>query len=110
MRRHQLNSRSSSDVWDDIWATDAYAKSKERLQRAKRRADAFHLDRLIRSNAVVLDIGCGSGELLGMLAEPPRWLVGMDRSTTALSLAKKRNALERIDYLLGTAEALPMKS
>lgn len=110
MRSHQLNSKSSYYVWNDIWARDVYARSNERLQRAKRRAEAFNLNGLISSNAIVLDIGCGSGELLGILAERSRLLVGLDRSATALNLAKKRNPVRCIRYLSGAAEALPVAS
>ena len=110
MRTHQLNPQSLDYVWNDIWVEDVYARPAERFQRAKRRADAFDLERAISSNAAVLDIGCGSGELLGVLEERCGLLVGLDRSTTALNLAKKRNSGTRIHYLSGAAEALPLSS
>jgi len=110
MRSRELNSKSVRYVWNDIWAKDVYAESKERIRRAKLRAAAFDLDGLIEPDATVLDIGCGSGELLGMLAERPRALFGLDRSNKAIGLARARSGATHIRYLVGTADALPFAS
>lgn len=107
MRTHQLKPESSAYVWDQIWAGDIYAWPAERLQRAQRRANAFSLERFITPNAAILDIGCGSGELLGILEESSRLMIGLDRSTTALNLARGRSAAHA-HFVAGLAEALPL--
>jgi 3' terminal RNA ribose 2'-O-methyltransferase Hen1 len=45
----------------------------------------------------VIDLGCGEGKLLRMLAADPRWqrIVGMDVSTSALKSAARRLHLDR---------------
>jgi ubiquinone/menaquinone biosynthesis C-methylase UbiE len=72
--------------------------------------DAFDLERVIGSNAVVLDIGCGSGELSGILEKRTGLVVGIDRSAVALDLATKRSAGKRVHYVSGAAEALPLSN
>jgi ubiquinone/menaquinone biosynthesis C-methylase UbiE len=110
MQTHELNSNSANYVWNAIWAQDTYSSPQERLRRAERRADAFDFAQTISSGGAALDVGCGSGETAQFLEEYCSLIVGLDRSFTALDLARKRNSSSRIHYTLGEAEALPFAS
>jgi SAM-dependent methyltransferase len=65
----------------------------------------------IAQPARVLDIGCGTGNLLAALAAklPGAALVGVDPSTSLLDKARRRPELGGVDLLEGTAEQLPFE-
>ena len=109
MRTRVLNSNVSRYVWDDVWQSDRYAEQSERMQRALKRAAAFDLQRLLAVNKFVLDVGCGSGEILGLLgnARPDLSLYGVDRSTTAIHLARTRYSDSSTKFSCSAAELLP---
>jgi ubiquinone/menaquinone biosynthesis C-methylase UbiE len=57
--------------------------------------------------ARVLEVGCGTGALLAELAELPADVVGLDRSSAMLAVARRRTA-GAVMLLHGCAEALPL--
>jgi ubiquinone/menaquinone biosynthesis C-methylase UbiE len=61
--------------------------------------------------ASLLDIGCGTGNLLAELAVafPRAGLTGVDPSTTLLDKACQRPELARVTFLEGTVEGLPFE-
>jgi len=71
-------------------------------------SDALHLV----AGGTVLDAGCGSGELLGMLASQGMTVIGGDQSPEMLSEAGKRFAgsplRSDVHLRLGSAEHLPV--
>ncbi|MFB6438948.1 class I SAM-dependent methyltransferase [Streptomyces sp. NPDC056411] len=63
----------------------------------------------------VLDLGCGDGLLLELLAEsrrgrPGREVAGLDLSVAELALARRRPGLERAALCAGRAQQLPFRS
>jgi ubiquinone/menaquinone biosynthesis C-methylase UbiE len=110
MRTHELNSTSSNCAWNAIWDQDPYSHPQERLQRARRRADAFNFARVISSGGVALDVGCGSGETARILEKHSSLVVGLDRSFGALSLAMRRSSGSAIQHISGDVELLPFAS
>jgi 2-polyprenyl-3-methyl-5-hydroxy-6-metoxy-1,4-benzoquinol methylase len=109
MPLHTLNARVKRYVWDDIWRSDAYAGSVERFQRADKRVAAFKLIEILKGDERILDVGCGSGELLGALAtkKPGLSLIGADRSIVALGLARKRSSARVANYICADVSLLP---
>ncbi|MGW4221536.1 class I SAM-dependent methyltransferase [Streptomyces bacillaris] len=55
----------------------------------------------------VLDLGCGDGLLLELLARPGRQLTGVDLSSHSLALARRRPALFEAKLEEGRAQELP---
>lgn len=85
------------------------------MVRGKAQCGRWLIDELnLEPESSVLDIGCGPGVILGLLAEavPHGRVVGLDPSVTMLRQAAKRNAdmLARgvIELLQGEAESLPL--
>jgi len=58
-------------------------------------------------NGVTLDIGCGAGSNLRTLVSAGLYAIGLDRSTYALTLARRR---EGIPLLAGDLNKLPIKT
>lgn len=79
------------------------------MQRALKRAAAFDLKGLLAPKSYVLDVGCGAGDMLGLLADvsPSLNLYGVDRSTTAIQLACTRYPNLTARFSCGAAELLP---
>ncbi len=65
----------------------------------------------LRDNDVLLDVGCGTGEILtGISAKYPKArLYGLDISRKMLQVAGKKNSDGRITYICGDAEKLPFR-
>ena len=66
---------------------------------------------LVRSDAVVVDVGTGTGELLLPLAQAAGKVIGVDRSEKMLQACRRRVAsagLTNVELRLGPAEALPV--
>ncbi|MCP3801310.1 class I SAM-dependent methyltransferase [Allokutzneria sp. A3M-2-11 16] len=55
----------------------------------------------------VLDLGCGDGALLDLLASPGRQLTGIDLSPDSLAVARRRPALAGASLVEGRAQELP---
>lgn len=62
---------------------------------------------LPRKAARVLDIGCGRGDYLGMLAQVSREVVALDFADILLKDAQKKSNPKVTDYILGDATSLP---
>ena len=63
----------------------------------------------IGAGGPVLDIGCGTGNLLGVLRSrfPAAHLVGIDPSAALLARALQRDDLSEVELIAGDAERLP---
>ncbi len=60
-----------------------------------------------RSAGVVVDLGCGTGELSALLAGHAKRIIGVDQSSRVLDLARK--ACPSGDFRLGEIDHLPLK-
>lgn len=87
---------------------DALAPARARW---RRRARAYHaeLTRFVRflvpRDATVLELGCGTGDLLAAVASPGRG-VGLDFSEGMVRVARGRHPEQR--FVVGDAESLPL--
>ncbi len=76
---------------------------------------SFNRDRMWRRETVklafgrVLDIACGSGEMVELLLKNPRveYVVGLDLSWQMLEYARRKRNFPRSAYVMGDAENLP---
>jgi SAM-dependent methyltransferase len=79
--------------------------------RWRRRARGYHaeLERFVRflvpQDATVLEVGCGTGDLLAAVASPGHGL-GVDFSEAMIRVARSRHPAHR--FLVGDAERLPL--
>jgi ArsR family transcriptional regulator len=89
---------SASGQWDKL--------------RAELFGDAFHLHALLGlldRNAVVGDLGCGTGQLTALVAPHVREVIAVDGSADMLKAARARLAdRKNVDVRLATLEALPI--
>jgi 2-polyprenyl-6-hydroxyphenyl methylase/3-demethylubiquinone-9 3-methyltransferase len=60
--------------------------------------------------AKVLDVGCGGGFLTLQLAQLGHQSTGLDVSDSILASGRKRDSEQRIDWVVGSAEALPFSN
>lgn len=65
------------------------------------------LDEWLPQQANVLDIGCGSGRTLSMIAGSIRCGLGVDLDTQSIALAAARSELENVSFEVGDAQDLP---
>lgn len=65
--------------------------------------------RLVK-NIQVLDVACGTGYGSQLLAESAGWVVGLDDSTEAISFAKDNYAHLNLDFLVGDAVQVGIRS
>lgn len=66
---------------------------------------------LVKPDAVAVDVGAGTGELLVSLAKTADKVIGVDASEKMLEACRQRVAkagLENVDLRLGSAESLPL--
>jgi ArsR family transcriptional regulator len=74
--------------------------------------DSFHLHALLGlldGNAIVGDLGCGTGELSSLVAPHVRQVIAVDGSTDMLQAARARlEGRGNLDFRLGALEALPI--
>jgi ubiquinone/menaquinone biosynthesis C-methylase UbiE len=109
---HIINPDSQEYIWNAVWLLDKYGASQERQRRAEARYKLFAITRELSLTPKLLDIGCGSGEFLRLVAErlPTGDYVGADRSQEALVLAGKRDRLREVSYICADALCLPFKA
>ena len=66
----------------------------------------------INKSKVTADLGCGNGELAALLLERSEKVIGVDRSTGMLDMARKNTGSEtdgRLDFRLGELSHLPVR-
>ena len=73
------------------------------------RSDLDHYVTLIENLNVnsVLDIGCGTGSLLCLLAGRGLKLCGVDPAAASLAVSRRKAGSEKIEWVLADAESLP---
>jgi SAM-dependent methyltransferase len=95
-------------TWEIRAHFDALAPARARW---RRRARGYHveLERFVRflvpPDATVLEVGCGTGDLLAAVASPEKSL-GIDFSEAMIRAARSRHPEHR--FLVGDAERLPL--
>jgi SAM-dependent methyltransferase len=79
--------------------------SREDQERLRALLDAVRLD----ASDVVVDVGCGTGRItLPLAAQATSKVVGVDNETRMLQVARAKDAAARVEWLRGSAYALPL--
>lgn len=87
-----------------------HGKMQDSLQKEMVDPDYYRqqiLDLLPEPAGVIVDLGCGNGELSGLLVEKSDTVICVDQSRAMLERTKE-NTLERAEVRLGSLEHLPM--
>jgi ubiquinone/menaquinone biosynthesis C-methylase UbiE len=77
------------------------------------RVASLAIEKLLPSNLVIADIGCGTGSLTFELARFARKAIGVDLSSEMLRHARKvahKKEIDNVDFKLGDALKLPLQS
>src|SRR5690349_17551945 len=77
------------------------------------RIASLAIEKLLPSNMVIADVGCGTGSLTFDLARFARQVVGIDQSPEMLQQAKntaRSRKIQNVEFRLGSALKLPLKT
>jgi SAM-dependent methyltransferase len=69
-----------------------------------RQATEQFIGRVLPPGAVVLDIGCGSGDLTSVLARSADSVIGIDHDRDCIAVAQENHRLSNVAFLVGEAE------
>ena len=93
-----------------FFASSAAQWDRVRAELFGTRTELFALVGLLESDAVVGDLGCGTGQLAEVMAPFVRQVIAVDESTAMLKAAKARlSALGNVELRAGSLEALPIE-
>ncbi len=96
--RSQAYFASSAGQWDRV-----------RTELFGARTELFSLVGLLDADAVVGDLGCGTGQLAEAMAPFVRQVIAVDESAAMLKAARARlSVIENVDLREGSLEALPV--
>src|SRR6266571_8541280 len=99
-----------ADTWRDIYvATDPFAR---RIQRRRDAVVAAVERRLAGQRALILDAGCGTGEVARQLRGLGHSVIGLDLSSEMLAEATRQSRTPPSSpaYLRGSIVSLPLRS
>ncbi len=92
------------EFYDEVWTR--YVQDREAAERHM--ADVFPPDLI--SGRTALDSGCGGGAFSRSLARfGARFVVGLDISIGSIRMARRINAADRLEYIVGDMEAMPFE-
>lgn len=101
---------SARRLLDELWGRDAryyeLARQHVRASAAQGNEYAF-LDRHLPSSGKILEVGCGEGSNIAVLARPGRRFFGCDLSALAISIARREGSDDARRLVVGDAGATP---
>jgi SAM-dependent methyltransferase len=77
--------------------------------RAYLQAEIDLLERLVGTGMAILDLGCGTGRHLALVADRLRLGVGVDYEHSYLAEARRRITSRRVQFATGDATAVPIR-
>ena len=80
-----MNQKFFSKPFFEIWLNQAYPKIKEWFQK-----EIAYLKKNIKQNSKILDIGCGFGRHIEILADFSKEVIGIDNNSDMIKKAKNR--------------------
>lgn len=93
-----------------FFASSAAQWDKVRAELFGTRTELFAMVGLLDVDAVVGDLGCGTGQLSEVMAPFVRQVIAVDESAAMLKAARARlGAVENVDLRAGSIEALPIE-
>ena len=116
----RIPSTAFADAWTKVDHTEdpgffvnlLDATRVELLERARREPETFFASHALRPGLRVLDVGCGTGDMLRLIAPlvSPGRCVGVDLSETMVAEAKRRASepSEHLSFQLADAQALAL--
>jgi ubiquinone/menaquinone biosynthesis C-methylase UbiE/DNA-binding transcriptional ArsR family regulator len=93
-----------------FFASSAAQWDKVRAELFGTRTELFAMVGLLDADAVVGDLGCGTGQLSEVMAPFVRQVIAVDESAAMLKAARARlSTVENVDLRAGSIEALPIE-
>lgn len=93
-----------------FFASSAAQWDKVRAELFGTRTELFAMVGLLDADAVVGDLGCGTGQLSEVMAPFVRQVIAVDESPAMLKAARARlSAVENVELRAGSIEALPIE-
>lgn len=101
--------RKAALKWDGAYSSGTYRKEWE-YEHASQELIGFVAAADIPDGSVALDVGCGAGREAIFLATCGYSVIGVDFSTAAIRIARRRSAAEnvKIDWRVADALELPL--
>ena len=106
-----LKNKVAPEKWNDSYASkpeiyDLFSKYEDFGNKAFKKL----LTKVSFKNKIVLDIGCGSGKYISLIAPLCKRYYALDQSEKILTLAKKKNKrFENVYYINSNSENIPLK-
>jgi SAM-dependent methyltransferase len=97
---------------DELWGRDAryYELAREHVHRAAAAGIEYEfLDRYLPDTGRVLEVGCGEGSNLAVLAKPGREFFGCDLSALAIAMARRDGHADADRLIVADGGALPFR-
>ena len=103
MKNYKENSRRNFDKQAKVYDNSIYSMYPRKCYKSV-------IDEInnIMFNKLI-DIGCGTGEILNRIANDKDKYYGLDLSSKMLEIAKKKNNSKNITYINGDSEKIPFK-
>lgn len=107
--RHRFSHANAAGKWNDLYATDT-ERLDEANYRSRRDITVAQVMRIATPNARILDLGCGTGPVIGELRRRGLDVVGLDYSEDMLKHARARLralGLDESDLIQGDCRKTP---
>ena len=103
MKKYKENSRRNFDKQAKVYDNSIYSMYPRKCYK-------YVIDEINKVNhEKMLDVGCGTGEILNTIATNSDNYFGIDLSEKMIEIAKTKNNSNNITYLVGDSEFLPFK-
>lgn len=101
MKKYKENSKTTFDKQAKIYDKSIYSMYPRRCYK--------HVIEEIQRKKFkkILDVGCGTGEILNAIATDKNSYYGIDLSEKMINIAKEKNNSSNITYFVGDSEFLP---
>ena len=101
---------SARRLLDELWGRDAryYELARKHVRASAARGNEYvFLDRHLPASGTILEVGCGEGSNIAVLARPGRRFFGCDLSALAIAIARREATDDARRLVVGDAGAVP---
>lgn len=111
MRERRI-SMGLETIWNSVWQKDSYSLAETREKKAIKKCEKLFKTISISNHCSIIDIGCGGGYISNRIYEmsQSKQVVGIDFSSQAIELAKKKYKDKPITFIECTATNINLES
>lgn len=98
-------------IWNSVWQKDSYSLAELREEKAIKKCKKLFETIPISTHCSIVDLGCGGGYISNRIYEMSgsKQVIGIDFSSQAIALAKKRYKDKPITFIENTATDVNLK-